>query len=116
MPLDLAKQREKTKSLTFDWDGEAVTLTYRVHTLTARRMARLDELAAASSQGAAAVGLIEMFCAIVAGWDVMQGDEPLPIDETTLLDVDIPFLNACFDAIRQDRRPDPPTPNNSAAT
>lgn len=117
MPLDYKQAAERTKELQFTWDGEPVTIRYRVHVMTAEMAKRLDELqAATASQAAIADANIALFLALVAAWDLTYDGAPWPLTAENLRMVDQSFLRAAFDAIREDRSPNRPTPSSSDAS
>lgn len=101
MPLNLANLKHNTRSVSIDYFGEPVNLTYRPSEMTPATEA---ELQGAADEERTEV-MVRTVARLVTAWDVMDGDEPLPITADVLRGLPSAFLLHVLDGIQADMRP-----------
>lgn len=80
--MDLATLQARKHKITFDIDGEAVTIEIQPHKITPEYQARLTKLAAEDS---GQDDDVTMLAELIVSWDVTCGGEPyLPTYENLL--------------------------------
>ncbi len=102
MPIRLSDLKTKSTTFTFDFLGEAVTITYRNGVITPEWESR-RELTDPSRQAQATVLALSE---IVASWDVLGDDgQPVPVTVETLTPMPLQFLNRVLEEVMADMRP-----------
>ena len=93
MPLNLSDLVTKTKSISFEFDNEAVTMEVRVQSITPKMIANLK--ATQTDDNAVSSLLVQL----VARWDVMDGTSPFPLDVDKLSGISMIFQQRCLTEI-----------------
>lgn len=103
MPISLADLTKATRSLTLEYDGSTVALTYYPGKLTPAVEARLNQ---ANADNRPAGGVAEELARLIASWDVLDAKgKPEPITVELLRELPTRFLLAMVSAIGADARP-----------
>lgn len=103
MPISIADLTRPTRTVTVDYDGNIVNLTYSPGRLTPAVEARLNQ---ANEQNRPASGVADELAKIIVSWDVTGDDgKPLAVTADLLHEFPTRFLLACVSAIGGDARP-----------
>jgi hypothetical protein len=95
----LAKMAANAASVTFDYNGETVSLEYYPDRFTDKLIAESDASREATNQG-----LVQL----IKSWNLFEDAEetiPLPIDVEHVALLGLPFKNEVINQITQDMRP-----------
>lgn len=103
-PMKLSDLTSKTKQLAIDVEGDVLHLEVRLHAVTLKALAELDQLGTAAQENALAnaQATVAMFCRIVASWDVVDAQgKPLPLDAAHLAEFPVDVLGTLMGKITQ---------------
>lgn len=88
MALNLATLRDKIAHLSFEFEGETVSIQYRPHKLTPEYMASIRRISQSDDGEGEQDGAnydAQVVSDVLVSWDVMAGDEPFPPTYENLL-------------------------------
>lgn len=99
MGFDLNALAAKTAVVTVTFMGQTATVMYNPSLLTQENIT--------TAQQGGDQAFVGFFTELVKDWDVKRGTKKVPLTETGLKGVPIPFLKSVFTAIYLDARADP---------
>lgn len=99
--MDVGKYKAVTKPLAVDFEGEIINLTYRPNVYTLGFTRRLAEAQAAQNMAEVA----QYFVDFLAGWDLMEGDSPIPLTREGVETVPLDILSAIDDQVAKTMLP-----------
>lgn len=101
MPLNLATLAEKTVVLSIPFGDETIKAEYRPYKMTPKFRALLIQLDKGIGEDQK-TAVAEMLSQMLAGWDVVNNNEPYPPTYDNLVEVPIELLSAAADAVWAD--------------
>lgn len=113
MPIRLEDLAKTTKRVTFEYDGEPVTVEYRLNAVTPQQGELIERLTSMfggavtlSEENKVNEQLIDVLNWLVVSWDVLDDKgKPLPVTKTWLRKLPSAFLYTLFGEILADLRP-----------
>jgi hypothetical protein len=81
---------------------ETITVTYRPRAFSTEGMTRSEKAVIAGRELAGRDGLVDTVAALLAGWDVTDGDEPLPLTRESLENLPDVVLGHILEAVITD--------------
>ena len=103
--MDVRHVLSKTRTVTVEYDGEPLRVTYRPGALTG---ALVDRVAGAAGETGQSAVIADALAAILADWDATADGQPYPPTPENLLALPLRLLSEVFRVVVQDAAPPPP--------
>lgn len=110
MPIRLTDLQRDEREFEFEFNGETMQVTYQPSAYTP---ATEDEMQAAFESGRPANGLARILSHVILDWELMDGEERLPVEIAVLTRLPNEFLVALSNAVVADQQEDRDTLKNS---
>jgi len=122
------------QDVTFDYDGEPITITYKANAVSLRQAALITDFATITQrvsdgeeeqseatlqrESEALNSLVTTLVSNVVKWDLLEedGKTMYPINPNSLRDLPIRFLFAVFGALMRGEQPNPQNGERSSST
>jgi hypothetical protein len=111
MALTLAKLAATTASVTFTYQGEAITTEYYPSRITGKMLLEMQALSTTEEANASAgfSRLSETLCHLIKSWTLYEDAEEtvmFPLDPDRLAELPVSLISQAFNAIVTDNRPE----------
>ena len=111
MALTLAKLAANTASVTFTYQGEAITTEYYPSRITGKMLLQMQSLSSTEESNASAglASLTETLCRLIKSWTIYEDTEEtvmFPLESDCLSELPIALISQAFNAIIADNRPE----------
>lgn len=107
MPIQIKDLAQGARSVRVEYNGDSLNFQYRSGANTAQAAIEMQERMAEEDANQTEV-LVERLAELVASWDLMDGDKPVPVTKQTLLGLPIPLISAMLQAVADDQSPTKP--------
>lgn len=100
MPLQIADVGKEQRTFTWEYLGEEIPITYNLYIFTPEVEDEIEELVGDSEFQTR--GLVQMVLHLVTDWEILDGEEKIPITREGLAKVPVRVLADLMSAIRDD--------------
>lgn len=111
MPIDITARRDKTKTITVEYDGESAEVAYKPGEITPYASREVQEHVDSSGDNY----LVSLLCKWVKEWDLTFDGERIPLEPGIVGTIETPLLTAVLNAITEDMTPGKTTNSGSFA-
>ncbi len=109
MPLTLADLKAKRRSVTVTWEGETINIEYAPADVNPSYNSQVSALVKNGGGELDEAQQWALLLRVVKSWDLMDGDQPLPVSPEVLSVLPNSLLQSIVVAVVQDARPKAPT-------
>lgn len=113
MPLQLSDLKAKLRKVPVEWEDETLTVEYWPQRFSPSYQDKVAKMI--KTQGQTESDGWAIMLEVLAGWDIMDGDQPVPVNKGTISSLPNSLLMAILMAIRTDAFPNPTSGGTSAA-